>query len=258
MPMFNKPPFNSHGVADFLRVTKPNKNSTGSHKYPKGPWKNVNTRCEEKDLHVWFTKMVDEAATGFDSPDAAIGNCELMPGLAIFAKFSWEQNILSSCSIQALIAPGNTLTEYYLDSNSSEAHYNRLDYSIEERGSIFNHPFPHIHSQPDGPPRFPFPISSESFPPLDFIEFIFLNYYHEEWQKWIETIHDSQTSSFLKNNNIELEDAIDAFKKAPLWERFKKPEDLISEIKRAAQQEKAKLTANFPTIPDEHFLLNYW
>lgn len=40
-----------------------------------------------------------------------------------------------------------------------------------------------MHCVPDGEPRFPF-VCSDEYLPVSFLEFIYLNHFHDDWVKW--------------------------------------------------------------------------
>jgi hypothetical protein len=122
---------------------------------------------------------------------------EIAPGILVCAAASWGR---------AFRLPGESVMRYALDSaelhaviatnqedSSAEAiaerrsdfQYLRLDYDQRQLGPMFKEPAPHIHVVVDGEPRFPACRTSADLPVADFVDFIFRNYRHAGWTRWL-------------------------------------------------------------------------
>ncbi len=79
-------------------------------------------------------------------------------------------------------------TEISMSDLTDMIQYIRLDYHPNELGDLFSHPLPHIHIDPKGGLRFPFPVSQTGHIIENFIEFLYLNYSYKDWINWAEWV----------------------------------------------------------------------
>jgi len=124
-----------------------------------------------------------------------------------FEKESDDSLTITKCTLSAIVSknPRNTLIDLYNHRDiedgikkmkvSQSLQYYRLDFDMNEPLDPFSHPHIHVHTCPNGEPRFPF-LHNDKFPYiiLAFIEFIYLNHFYDEWYRWVlENISESKT-----------------------------------------------------------------
>ena len=189
-------PFGVKGVTRCLSELDPGKITSGTKSFPLNlEWKNTNLKCDEDDPGEWFVRIVREASKMSSIQDlevrSVIESCQLAKGLAAFASLSWKRGAITYLSMQVFATPGISLENYFdggeclIDGKPAVPRYYRLDFSPSERGNLFDHPFPHIHSIPDGSPRFPWTFSPSVFPALSFLEFVIANHQYDSWKQWL-------------------------------------------------------------------------
>jgi hypothetical protein len=136
---------------------------------------------DAESVHEWFKRVIG----GMDT-DRRIEQIAVEDNFAFFGELSWQNNAIHHCNFQALITAGMTLKQYY-SQGGDQSFYYRLDTDLSALGKLFSHPHPHIHAVPKDSPRFPFVARTGEFILVSFLEFIFLNHFHDSWLKWAES-----------------------------------------------------------------------
>ena len=258
----NIPLFGCEGMINFLTCIRPSPGGPVSSRFPSGEeWRDVGFSCEQKNPREFLRRLIGEACTaGSITEDAAINACELSPGLAIFMEAQSTGDRLDRCSVQAVAAPpGVTITDFWL-TDEGQGTYCRLDYSIEERGSLFDHPFPHVHIAPEGPPRFPFSINSNVFPALSFLEFLLASYSHDDWTAWLLQQLGRHYPGETPDDERTADELLELYKSRATWEavdqqvRF----SFLTRLKKASKHTLEEVSAEFPKMRVDDLNLNYW
>lgn len=202
--MIPAPIFGSHGAEALLRALQPQgPNSSGS--FPVGL--RAPRFSGESALHEWVQELVRQ-----ERPP------EIAPGILVCAAASWGR---------AFSLPGESVTRYALESaelhaviatnqedSTAEAiaegrsgfQYLRLDYDQRQLGPMFKEPAPHIHIVVDGEPRFAACRTRVDLPISDFVDFIFRNYRHDEWARWL---HEQWFDRFVTKDEDDVFELID-------------------------------------------------
>ncbi len=256
-----EPLFGTPGMITVLASFRRHNGQAGTAKFPTAPeWRGVGHTCNSESPREFFVRLVGEAEASGHSDDAnAIQSCQLADGVAIFIQLEWSGERLLKCSIQAVAAPGSDLETLYLDGNSQGVYY-RFDYSVQERGCLFDHPFPHVHSVPEGGPRFPFRIPAGVFPPLAFLEFVMINHGYENWSRWILSEYSKRYSGEVPDNEPTPEQLIEAYKVESDWLRIDENyrARFISRLKHSSRDALLSLSVGYPLIDSENCTVNYW
>lgn len=159
---------------------------SGSAHFPKdySSKKDIFRHSKSTDTHTWFTNIARHI------PD--IESTYLNNQLAFFGSIEWSENIITKCSLQAIITKDTTLKEY-INKTETGIQYYRLDYDTQNTGRLFKEPIPHIHTAPNGEPRFNINKNEDTFIPTSFLEIIYLNHFYEqEWALWAERAIDNE------------------------------------------------------------------
>lgn len=246
------------GVENLRHVFSVHINKPGCRRFPK--WSGVSFECEHSEPREFFLDIIEQAECilGIDR-QTLLGQCEVAPGLAVFIEFSWCEKSLIQCSAQAVVVTNGTMTEL-LSAQPPRALYYRFDFSIGERGNLFDHPFPHAHSYFDGAPRFPFGNGNTSFPLFHWLEFLMLNHHYPLWLNWAKEQCNGSQVAGLRTAVRNSSDFFDDFPDEAKWNSI--PSNERDAFVRAAKQTLHEATnsvaAAFPTIPKEFLNLNYW
>lgn len=171
--------FSSGGAETVIALLTPDKSPQGSRIVPQ-TW-----RLTEQDLrigksesaHMWFRRLI-----GSESSDERIDQCAINPNFALFGSVQWENGLIKRCGFQALITEAS-LNEFYIDDRLGSSYF-RLDFDPSQPGPFFREPQPHVHCKPHGPPRVPFLCVQGEYVLISFLEFIFLNFFYEDWLAW--------------------------------------------------------------------------
>lgn len=135
---------------------------------------------DAETIHQWFRRVI-----GTRNVDEAIARCAVNNNFAFFGHLGWHDYRIDHCQFQALITAGSTLREFY-DVPVEQVFYYRLDVDFTALGELFSHPHPHVHAITKEAPRFPFVCGHEEFVVVSFLEFVFLNHFHNSWLEWAE------------------------------------------------------------------------
>ena len=129
-------------------------------------------------LRRWFVRMVDQFC-GADPKLVALED-----NLAVFVRLGWKKNKLIYANIQTVYATCD-LEDYYLGAEA-EAIYLRLDFDYHSRGDLFSHPLAHIHLEGEHSPRFTLDGGNSGNIILDYLEFLYRNYYPGKWLQMLD------------------------------------------------------------------------
>jgi len=131
----------------------------------------------------WFRRNVDGQLGG------DVGACSVEENLAAFASLRWEgDTVLTSVNFQAVIVLDRDLDDFYVN-GSSDFQYLRLDYDRSSLGPIFGEPLPHVHTKARGAPRFALDSMSSGNVVMDFLDFVYRNYFHRPyWLNWARRV----------------------------------------------------------------------
>ncbi len=190
--MAGEPKSFSHGVDNLLRNLRLYTRTANQAAYPPALTRETAWVKDDEHLLAWFVRCVDEVMGG--KPE----KWRLENDLAVFAFVEWgEGRRLKYANIQVLRTQCD-LEEYYVRARdclnehdepaasrlSQECLYLRLDYDPEVIAPMFGHSVPHVHSQPEGAPRFVLGMAESSNAVMDFVEFVYRQFYHHAWRAW--------------------------------------------------------------------------
>jgi hypothetical protein len=199
------PIFGSHGAESLLRALQPH-SPEGSRSFPTEI--HVPRFKNKSDLHGWVQELVRQ-----DCPS------EIAPGIIVCAAVTWGKSFvrldetakryaLKSAAVHAIIATNpEDSSAAAIAEERSEYQYLRLDYDQRQLGPLFKEPAPHIHIVVDGEPRFAACRIQEDLPIADFLDFIFRNYRHAEWARWL---HGEWFTRFVENEEDDVFDLINS------------------------------------------------
>jgi hypothetical protein len=181
MPELNR--FWSTGIEQVIGALSPS-GPAGYRQFPASADRERLKMRNEESVREWLSRCIE----GLDEADRPV--CEVEDNLALFVSIAWKNtNELCYANIQALCAEAS-LKEYLSQGNSVNATYMRLDYDYSALGAIFTHPFPHVHPGPVDAPRFALEGIQSANVVIDFFDFIYRHFFHDQWKEWAETIWD--------------------------------------------------------------------
>lgn len=172
----------SAGVQNFLSTLHPGKRDLGEAFFPSGVDAATLRTQGDESPREWFVRTVDSVLG--QEP----GGCAIEPQFGAFASVKWRNGTeLRFVQIQAIVCM-ESLEQLYLY-DSTPAYYLRLDYDLSALGAIFSHHHPHIHTTPwDFALRFPPDMAETGNVVVDFMDFIYRNFFHTTWKDWAASV----------------------------------------------------------------------
>jgi hypothetical protein len=189
----------SQGVENLLHVLSPWGRPEGESVFPAGLKADVPRAKDEDSARTWFVRVVDTVLEG------NVQSCAVEPQLGLFASLRWrEGDQLQFVRMHALVCEG-TLEELYWDeAETLAAYYLRLDYDLSALGGLFSHPQPHVHVTPwKFALRFPADMAETGNVVMDFLDFIYRNFFHDRWMDWARATWAHEADRRVMQNLFE-------------------------------------------------------
>jgi hypothetical protein len=223
----------SEGVDDLLDALRPY-GRQGAKVFPPMLDGTQARRGPGENLHQWFVRVVDQFCVG-DPKRTAVED-----QLAVFLKLGWnDQRRLVYANIQTIVTDSD-LDDYYCDVNV-HAQYLRLDLDYKTLGDPFSHPLAHIHVEGDLSPRFALEGGISGNIVVDYLEFLYRNYFWDKWLEWAEREWNQEFIATSKEGDVNFFSIIvDAFKLGQ-FRILQDHADLMSRIKRTLRKRKDEL-----------------
>ena len=194
--------FLSHGAENVLRALSAYKRPDGAAYFPGVAIRDADVRFSADDnLHRWFLRCAN--ASG--GPE----HCIIDDRIAVFGTLKWKNGCATYVNMQAIVASKGFLENYYCKKTTANCQYLRLELDLNKPGPLFKEPLPHIHSCPDGAPRFRFTPGDDWNLIAKFLEFLFLNYAYDKWLNWAWNVWKSNTA--FQDGDDPMKTIIDAY-----------------------------------------------
>lgn len=113
---------------------------------------------------------------------------QILDYMAFVLDVTWETRnevrLVSRAHCQAVVVGGATIDEVVDGADPKRANYFRLDHEPQNLGQyVFPDPYPHVHSESKGEPRFAL-SEIPTVPHVDFFELLLRNYARPVWDDW--------------------------------------------------------------------------
>lgn len=231
----------SHGVDAFLNRLSPHGQPQGQRAFPEKVELALLRFQGTETIKQWFGRCVKS----FMPKDVEQWR-QVEENLAVFAVVSWgADNELEFVTINALktecsLKDYHDLTENDLEKEEwraySQPRHLRLDLDYGTLGPIGTHPLPHVHLNPDGPPRCVLDASHSTNIVVDFMEFVYRHYFPGVWLDWAERTWNRHYRQTKRNPELNPFRAIvSAFAEnqiGVLHERTRDVSDLVDVLQR--------------------------
>ena len=218
----------SDGVDRVLDAIRPYRGD-GLATFPKDLSKSEARRSPSEPLQAWFKRLVDKYCKG-DPRRVAIED-----NIAVFVQLKWQnKDRLVYANVQTLIATVD-LEKYYLG-ESDKADYLRLDSDCETLGTPFSHPLAHIHIEADLP-RFGLDGGISGNIIVDYLEFLYRQYYPKKWEAWARRVWSSEFSPASDTEVDPFEVMVQAFSSNQI-ETLRKNKLDLGRIKKVLRRHK--------------------
>jgi len=174
-------PFASEGVHRLLEVLNPHGRLSGRVFYPR-QFKDISSRIQDSQpIHDWFIGTLEALSD--------VGSCQVEEDMACFIELEWNQSNLTYVNFHVVISRPQSIGDYSCDpSRTNVLVYFRMDYSRKILGQFFTHPLPHIHIHTHDAPRFHLESMTTGNLVVDFLDFIYRNYYFPQWKDWAKRV----------------------------------------------------------------------
>lgn len=176
-----------------VHAINPGARPSGEARFPPNlPSRGARRRSGESARH-WLHGCIELLGGGVDA--VAIEDT-----LALFVELHWAERAISYANIQALWT--SVPLREFVDACESPSHqYLRLDYHPDEAlGQLLKEPHPHLHVDADGEPRFPVPLSASKDVVGWFVDFVYRNFFYEDWIAWAKEAWDHQCRETNREN----------------------------------------------------------
>ena len=241
----------SNGANNAIEALSPRGRPSGNSSFPnRTGWANVDLRVGPSEtVCEWFQRIIGSP----EAPESRISDCAINDRFAFYRYMRWNSEGISSCSLQALVTTNGDLLDFYINDPKSEAsaYYYRLDLALNAPGPLFKEPTPHLHFVPDGSPRFSFFCPQGEFLPTAFVEFVYLNHFHDDWLKWAEF------ESTSRDPNLPFERITTAFESAAILGSIAEFRPHLASLKNVLFAAKRSRIPNAPQINEAINDLNY-
>lgn len=123
----------------------------------------------------------------FGERTEALENWCVDENLFVWGKIVKKRDILTSLSVSAIVSTEMPIALLPITpaTETGVVRYHRLDYEPQQPGPLFLEPLPHLHSSPEGSPRQALALSADSNLLVEFLDFLYRNYFPETWNKWL-------------------------------------------------------------------------
>lgn len=224
----------SPGVDNVITCLMPWDRCVGEAFFP-SEWKPGGGKFETSDTaHTWFQRCVDKDLSG------NIDRCKIEENIALFAGIKWKNNTeITYANCQVLIVIGGDLDAFYCG-EPLECQYLRLDFDPNCLGAIFKESIPHVHCKGNGEPRFHIDSLSTGNVLIDFLDFVYRNYGHDQWVDWARNNWDMELRRMGLSDD-PFEAIIEAFKSSKSDILCCKYNTHIEAMKRCWRDSKDKL-----------------
>lgn len=181
------------GIEQVLHVLRPGNRPSGRTAFPPGLPDGGARRSADEPAHAWLRRCID----GYFAGD--IGRVRVEENLALFLVVHWSGGHIQYTNLQALWA--QVPLSVFIDGGDAAPHrYLRLDYDMTALGPLLKEPQPHVHVEPDGEPRFPLSVSAADDVVGWFLDFIYRNFFYEDWILWAEVVWDDRCRMQKRDN----------------------------------------------------------
>lgn len=242
-------PLFSHAANTAIRNFDPDGRPSGRATFPsRHTWEQVTFRVQSNEtVRDWFKQAIGPEETA----DSRINDCAIEDYFALFGGIAWDNDGIHFCGLQALVTTGGNLLDYYSGNEGTRASYYRLDVDLRMPGPVFKEPMPHVHCVPDGAPRFAFVCRTDEFLPIAFIEFIYLNHFHDKWIKW------ARSELSKRGGSLPFESIVDAFNSGSIVPQIEQFKPHLVELKRVLSSAKRERVPNALALNASMAYLNY-
>lgn len=162
------------GLEQVIRTINPGNRPAGRVTFPPALVQGGARRSNNEPAYVWLKRCV-----GGD-----MGRVAVEENLALFLVIRWSDRTIEYANLQALWA--DVPLSRFIAGEACEHRYLRLDYDLAALGPLLKEPMPHVHVEGEGEPRFPLPSSAGDDCVGWFLDFVYRNFFHEEWIAWAE------------------------------------------------------------------------
>jgi hypothetical protein len=170
------------GLEQLLHTIRPGARPAGRATFPYNLPEGAARRSGTEAAHEWLRRCVD---THFEGSTAAVA---VEANLALFLVVRWENQQVAYANLQALWC--ELPLDKFVSSTGSAHRYLRLDYDLGALGPLLKEPQPHVHVEADGEPRFPVPTAIGNDVVGWFLDFVYRNFFYEDWIFWVEALWD--------------------------------------------------------------------
>lgn len=239
----------SKGASQAVSILAGINRGRGTAQFP--GWFNEDTRINEgQSIAGWFKAVVGRESEA----NTRIHESAINDRLAMFGCVSWQDGDISFCRLHAVVVLDRTVFDLYStdDMESPEVQYYRLDYDPKQPGPMFSEPLPHIHCWPGGAPRIPLPGNNDESLPVRFLEFIYLNHFHQDWTKWVKAEVTHRLSE-----GFPIEAIVEGFATGSILTRLGVFDPYLKELRTILKVAKRDYCRSRPLIPEVIQTLNY-
>lgn len=172
----------SYGITNLLSTIQPGKRrKSGTIRFP-SDWHQSISRKYNGPPGEWFENCLNDLSNSLD-------NIWINKNFICFFVLKWSNySEINYLCLHSIVTQNHTLEDLYIDPKKS-CQYFRIEVHESQFGPFYKEPYPHIHIGLDGEPRFGLNIENNCYVLQEFFEFIYRNYFFDEWLSWCRDIY---------------------------------------------------------------------
>jgi hypothetical protein len=113
-----------------------------------------------------------------------------------------------------------------------------MDFDPTALGPILKEALPHIHVVPDGEPRFGISVPASGDVVGEFVDFVYRNYFHDDWQSWARAVWEQECQQVGKVSRFVT--IADAYRTAKVRLLATELKDELVQLKSCLARERRK------------------
>lgn len=159
--------------------------------FPPGLPEGAARRSDDESAHVWMRRCITEVGS--------VDKLAVEENLVLLLVIHLREGQLEHANLQALWAEVS-IADFAAGDGTEPHRYLRADHDTSALGPLLKEPLPHVHVEPEGEPRFPLPPTAAGDVVGWFLDFVYRNFFYEDWIVWAEVAWDDWCAETRRPN----------------------------------------------------------
>lgn len=205
---------------------------SGRVTFPPGLAEGAAWRRAGEPAHLWMGRCIEEVG--------GVERVAVEDNLALLLVVRVNEGMLEYANLQALWADV-PIAKFVASDGTASHRYLRADHDTSALGPLLKESLPHVHIEADGEPRFPVHLSGARDLVGWFLEFVYRNFFYEDWIAWAEVAWDDWCVETNRTNRWQR--IVQAFNQSKVGVLEGDPDlrEDLKELKRCLRTHRQKL-----------------